>query len=231
MRIVDLNADLGEEITDDAALLAVVTSANLACGGHAGSAVIMREVCDRAAERGVAVGAQVSYVDRVNFGRRELDVAAATLRAQIAEQVALARECAAAAGIEVSYLKAHGALYHRTRHDGIQAAAVLGGVADAGGGLPVLGMAGELLTQAAAAGLRTVAEGFPDRAYDGDRLRPRDLPGALVVDSETIVANAVRLAASVESVCLHGDSPGAVGHARQVRAGLEAAGWTVRRFT
>ncbi|WP_300676955.1 LamB/YcsF family protein [Nocardioides sp.] len=227
MLTVDLNADLGEEITDDAGLMAVVTSANVACGYHAGSVAVMRAVCDLAAAGGVAVGAQVSYADRENFGRVELDVDAAVLTEQIADQVGLLREAATAAGIEVTYLKAHGALYHRTRRDAVQAAAVLAGAA----GLPVLGMPGELLTQARAEGRRTIAEGFPDRAYDGEQLRPRDQPGALVSAEPQIIANAVRLATSgVESLCLHGDSPGAVEHARAVRAALEAEGWALRSF-
>jgi 5-oxoprolinase (ATP-hydrolysing) subunit A len=223
---VDLNADLGEEITDDEALLQVVTSANVACGYHAGSIEIMRRVCELAAERGVAVGAQVSYADRDGFGRIELDVDAITLREQVADQVGVLSECAAEAGLAVTYVKPHGALYHRTRRDPEQAAAVLSG----SGTLPVLSMPGELLSLAVAADRATVHEGFPDRAYDGDQLRPRDQPGALVTDETLICANAVRLASEVDSLCLHGDSPGAVAHAHAVRRALEAAGWTLRGF-
>src|SRR5690349_16112690 len=109
---IDLNADLGEEVTDDAALLAVVTSANVACGYHAGSAAIMRAVCAEAAARGVAVGAQVSYDDRTHFGRAALDVDHDVLRDQVADQVGTLGEIAAAAGTTVRYLKPHGALYH-----------------------------------------------------------------------------------------------------------------------
>ncbi|UDY22411.1 5-oxoprolinase subunit PxpA [Nocardioides sp. Kera G14] len=219
--LVDLNADLGEEVTDDAALLSLVTSANVACGGHAGSLAIMREVCAVASERGVSVGAQVSYVDRANFGRVELDVAPSVLEEQVAEQVGLLSACAAEAGTTVRYVKPHGALYHRTRRDPAQAAAVLAG----SGALPVLGMPGALLSQAATAGRQVLLEGFPDRAYDGDQLRPRDRPGALVTEEASIVASALSLAAGVRSLCLHGDSPGAVAHARAVRAALEGAGW------
>jgi UPF0271 protein len=219
--VVDLNADLGEEVTDDDALLAVVTSANVACGYHAGSPAIMRAVCATAAARGVSVGAQVSYADRENFGRVELDVEPDLLREQVADQVGLLSTIASAEGVEVRYLKPHGALYHRTRDDAAQAAAVLAG----SGRLPVLGMPGALLDLAADAGRETILEGFPDRAYDGDRLRPRDRPGAVLTDEAAIVAQALGLAGSVRSLCLHGDTPGAVAHARAVRAALEGAGW------
>jgi UPF0271 protein len=222
---VDLNADLGEEITDDAGLLAVVTSANLACGFHAGNAAIMRAVCAEAARLGVTVGAQVSYADRENFGRVPLDVPYETLRAQVAEQVGTLSAIAAAEGVVVGYVKPHGALYHRTMDDPAQAAAVL----DGSGTLPVLGMPGSLWEQAVAAGRAVWHEGFPDRGYDeGGRLLPRGEPGALVTDEDAIVGNALALAERVDSLCLHGDSPGAVEHARAVRAALEAAGWRLR---
>jgi 5-oxoprolinase (ATP-hydrolysing) subunit A len=224
---VDLNADLGEEITDDAGLLAVVTSANVACGFHAGGPTIMRVVCAESARRGVVVGAQVSYADRPNFGRAELDVRFEILREQVAEQVGALTAIAAHEGIPVSYLKPHGALYHRTLDDPEQAAAVLAG----SGTLPILGMAGSLLAQAEAAGRAVWHEGFPDRGYDDHgRLVPRSQPGALVTDEDAIVANAFALAPRVDSLCLHGDSPGAVRHADAVRTALEDAGWTLRPF-
>jgi UPF0271 protein len=226
-RTVDLNADLGEEVTDDEGLLAVVTSANVACGYHAGSARVMRVVCAMAAERGVVVGAQVSYADRENFGRVALDVPHDVLREQVADQVGTLVEVARECGTEVRYLKPHGALYHRTLDDAEQAAAVLAGSAS----LPVLGMPGELLHQARATGRRVHLEGFPDRGYGADgRLLPRDRPGAVLSDEVGIAARAVELAVSVESVCLHGDTPGAVAHARAVRQALEGAGWVLRAF-
>lgn len=224
--IVDLNADLGEEVTDDEGLLAVVTSANVACGYHAGNAETMRRVCAAAVERGVAIGAQVSYLDRPGFGRVELEVEYDVLRDQVADQVGILRDIAVAEGGDVVYLKPHGALYHRTRRDALQAAAVL----DGSGSLGVLGMPGELLTIARRLGRSTWLEGFPDRAYDGEALRPRDQPGALITDEAGIVAQALELAPRVRSLCLHGDSPGAVVHARAVRTALEAAGWTLRSF-
>jgi 5-oxoprolinase (ATP-hydrolysing) subunit A len=223
---LDLNADLGEEVTDDEALLEVVSSANVACGYHAGNRDIMRAVCAAAARRGVSVGAQVSYDDRENFGRVALDVAPDLLREQVADQVGTLSSIAAAEGISVRYLKPHGALYHRVIDDEEQARAVL----DGSGELPVLGMAGGVVLDLARSDGRTVLlEGFPDRAYGDDgRLVPRDQPGAVLSDSDTIAANAVELARSVDSVCVHGDSPGAVGHARAVRRALEGAGWVLR---
>ncbi len=224
---VDLNADLGEEVTDDAGLLAVVTSANVACGYHAGSPAIMREVCEQAAVRGVAVGAQVSYADRENFGRVELDVPVETLRDQVAHQVGLLAEIAAAAGTRVTYVKPHGALYHRVAVDHGQADAVLAG----SGELPVLGLPGSVILDLARGAGRAVRhEGFPDRTYTAEgRLAPRDQPDAVLTDTDRIVRQALDLARAVDSLCLHGDTPGAVAHAAEVRRRLEAAGFHLRR--
>ncbi len=224
-KTVDLNADLGEEVTDDAALLAIVTSANVACGYHAGNAAIMAAVCAEAARLGVSVGAQVSYDDRASFGRVARDVPYAVLRDQVADQVGTLSAIAVAAGTVVRYLKPHGALYHRVLDDEEQARAVLDGSAD----LPVLGMPGRLLALAAEAGRVVFHEGFPDRGYTPDgRLVPRSEPGALVTDESRIVAQALALAATVDSVCLHGDSPDAVAHAVAVRRGLAAGGLVLR---
>jgi 5-oxoprolinase (ATP-hydrolysing) subunit A len=224
---IDLNADLGEEVTDDEALLAVVTSANVACGYHAGNRAVMRAVCAEAARLGVTLGAQVSYDDRENFGRVELAVPYDVLREQVADQVGVLAEIAAAEGTGVRYVKPHGALYHRVLDDEAQARAVL----DGSGDLPVLGMPGELLRLAAAAGRAVFREGFPDRGYAEDgRLLPRSVPGALVEDPDQVVAQALALAARVDSVCLHGDSPGALTHALAVRRALEAADYVLRPF-
>ena len=231
-RSVDLNADLGEEVTDDRALLEVVTSANVACGFHAGNPAVMRAVCEAAAARGVRVGAQVSYRDREGFGRRAMDVPPATLAAQVAEQVTTLSEIAEACGTALSYVKPHGALYNRVVDDDEQARAVLAG----SGSLPVLGLpGGRLLELAAAAGRRVFTEGFPDRAYDERpdgtrRLRPRDRPGAVIHDPAEIADRAVALAVDVDSVCVHGDGPTAVEAARAVRTALLSAGFTVGPF-
>jgi 5-oxoprolinase (ATP-hydrolysing) subunit A len=231
-RAVDLNADLGEEVTDDDALLLVVTSANVACGYHAGGPEVMRAVCEGAAPRGVRIGAQVSYLDREGFGRRPRDVPADVLAQQVADQVGVLTEIARACGTYVSYVKPHGALYNRVVDDADQAAAVLTG----SGTLPVLGLpGGRLLALAEARGRRTFREGFPDRAYaeapDGAvRLMPRDRPGAVLHDPEEIAERAVALAPGVDSLCVHGDGPTAVAAARAVRAALQSRGFTVRAF-
>ena len=230
MRTIDLNADLGEGVTDDRGLLSLVTSANVACGYHAGDDEIMRVVCAEAAARGVAVGAQVSYDDRENFGRRHLDVPFDTLREQVAHQVGMLDLIARAEGTEVSYLKPHGALYNRVVHDEEQARAVLSGSGD----LPVLGLPGSIFLELAAAlGREVHLEGFPDRAYTPEgRLVPRDRPGAVHHEPSVIAARALDMARSgeVSSVCVHGDSPGAVQSAAEVRRTLESAGLTLRSF-
>lgn len=230
MAAIDLNADLGEGVTDDAGLLAVVSSANVACGYHAGDRATMRRVCELAVARGVVLGAQVSYDDRANFGRVPRDVAPRVLSEQVAHQVGMLAEAAAAAGGRVSYLKPHGALYNRVVHDEEQAEAVLAG----SGSLPVLGLPGGALLRLAEAGGRVVhREGFPDRGYTAEgTLVPRGQPGALIEDPDRIAARAVELVVSsrLSSVCVHGDSPRAVRAAAQVRAALVSAGFAVRAF-
>jgi 5-oxoprolinase (ATP-hydrolysing) subunit A len=224
---VDLNADLGEEVTDDAGLLAVVTSANVACGFHAGTPATMRTVCAEAARRGVVVGAQVSYRDRAGFGRVPRDLDFDELRDQVAEQVGLLSDIARAEGTRVRYLKPHGALYHRVTDDPEQAAAVLAGSLD----LPVLAFPGSLLlARAAEAGRAPYEEGFPDRRYAEGRLVDRGRPGAVLQDAEQIARQAVALAPHVASLCVHGDSPDAVAHAHAVRRALTAAGYRLRSF-
>ncbi|MGY2875197.1 5-oxoprolinase (ATP-hydrolyzing) subunit A [Marmoricola sp. URHA0025 HA25] len=229
-RTIDLNADLGEGVTDDAGLLAVVTSANVACGFHAGDAELMRTVCAAAAARGVVVGAQVSYLDREGFGRRPTEVAGEVLEGWVAEQIETLAGIAAAAGVEVTYVKPHGALYNRVVDDADQAAAVLRG----SGTLPVLGLPGStLLRLAEARGRVVVPEGFPDRGYTAEgRLVPRSEPGALVHGAEAVAANAVALAegGEVRTVCVHGDSPDAVATAQAVRTALIAAGYELRAW-
>jgi UPF0271 protein len=228
---VDLNADVGEGFPDDVRLLDVVTSANVACGFHAGSAETMRAVCAAAAERGVAIGAHPSYRDRQGFGRRDLDVPLDTLRADVAEQLAALTGIAAGEGAEVTYVKPHGALYTRAIGDGEVARAIVDAVVDYG--VAMLAWPGsELFDQARAAGLETYAEGFADRGYANGRLVPRGEPGALLAAPEA-ASQAVELARAgeVRSICVHGDSPGAADLAAQVRAALTAAGLTVRRFT
>ena len=227
---VDLNADVGEGFADDERLLDVVTSANVACGFHAGSTETMRAVCTAAASRGVAVGAHPSYRDRAGFGRRALDVEPESLRVDVAEQVETLAGIAVAEGAAVSYLKPHGALYTRAIADDEVAAAIVAAARDHG--LAVLAWPGsELLEQARDAGLRAVAEGFADRGYANESLVPRDQPGALL-DADAAAAQAVALlrAGEVRSICVHGDTPGAAALATHVRAALVEAGISLRRF-
>ncbi|MBT2504896.1 LamB/YcsF family protein [Streptomyces sp. ISL-98] len=248
---IDLNADLGEgfgrwRLTDDEQLLSVVTSANVACGFHAGDAATMRRVCDLAAEHGVRIGAQVSYRDLAGFGRRSMDVPSDELTAEIAYQIGALEVFARAAGAPVSYVKPHGALYNRVVHDEEQATAVISGVLLAGGSLPVLGLPGSrLLDIADKAGLPVVPEAFADRAYTAEgTLVPRGQDGAVVTDPGAVVERSVSMArfgvvtshcgqpvgVRARSLCLHGDTPGAVGLARRVRSRLEDAGVRVEAF-
>lgn len=251
-RRIDLNSDVGEgfghwALGDDEALLEVVTSANVACGFHAGDPSTIRRVCRLAAARGVAVGAQVSYRDLAGFGRRFVDVPTHELTDEILYQLAALDGIARAEGTRVTYVKPHGALYHAAaaRADHAQAV-VRAAVAHAGERLTVLGPPGsELLGLAQEAGLATVAEGFTDRAYTRDGgLVPRGTLGAVLTDEAQVVAQAVRLATQgrvraddgsevavpVESLCLHGDTPGAAGLAHAVRAGLQGAGVQIAPF-
>ncbi|MFF7738240.1 5-oxoprolinase subunit PxpA [Streptomyces sp. NPDC007984] len=251
MTSIDLNADLGEgfgrwRLTDDEQLLSVVTSANVACGFHAGDAVTMRRVCELAAERGVRIGAQVSYRDLAGFGRRAMDVPPSELAAEVAYQIGALEVFARAAGARVAYVKPHGALYNRVVHDEEQAAAVVDGVLLADAALPVLGLPGSrLLELAGKAGLPVVGEAFADRAYtDTGTLVPRGVEGAVVADPEAVVERSVSMARSGEvvarsgtrievrarSLCLHGDTPGAVDLARRVRERLTACGVRVEAF-
>ncbi|MGW3199524.1 LamB/YcsF family protein [Streptomyces sp. NPDC001118] len=249
--MIDLNADLGEgfgrwTLTDDDALLSVVTSANVACGFHAGDPSVMRRVCDLAAARGVRIGAQVSYRDLAGFGRRAMDVPADELAAETAYQIGALRVFAQAAGAEVAYVKPHGALYNRTVHDAEQAAAVVAGVRLAGGALPVLGLPGSpLLTAAEEVGLTAVPEAFADRAYTpAGTLVPRREPDAVVSDEDAVVRRALAFAmhgaveavdgttvpVAARSLCVHGDTPGAARIAVRVREALTAAGVEVGAF-
>ncbi|EFQ81774.1 LamB/YcsF family protein [Aeromicrobium marinum DSM 15272] len=232
---VDLNADLGESVErwesgEDLALLDVVTSANVCCGAYAGDEGLMFATCLAAAERGVAIGAQVGYPDREGFGRRPQDPDHDELVRQVREQVDLLAEIADETGATVAYVKPHGALYHAVTSDEAQSAAVVEAVAPYG--LPLLGLPHALaLSRARAEGLPVVVEGFADRAYtpSGD-LVPRSDPGAVLHDRAAVAAQAVRLLGTVDSICLHSDSPGAVDLAGAVRAALERAGATIGPF-
>lgn len=248
---LDLNADLGEgfgvwRLGDDDALLEVVSSANVACGAHAGDPSTMRAVCRRAAELGVTVGAHVGYPDLAGFGRRFLDMEPARLRDEVVAQIGVLQAFASLAGTAVAYVKPHGALFTAIVDHRAQAAAVAAGVAELCPGLPVLGLPdSRWLDAAGEAGLRPVPEAYADRGYTrAGRLVARSEPGALVTDPAVVVARIVelartgtvaavdgtRVAVAARSVCVHGDTPGAVGTATALRSGLLTAGITIEAF-
>lgn len=252
MPSVDLNADLAEgfgvwELGDDAAMLDIVTSANLACGFHAGNPVGLARTCRAAAERGVRIGAQVGYFDLAGFGRRRIEVAPAELTADVIYQIGALQALARAAGSELGYVKPHGALYNTIVTDREQARAVAEAVCAVNPGLPVLGLSGSVFfEESARLGLRTVAEAFADRAYRPDgTLLPRGNAGAVLHDPDQIARRVLSMVETgtvtaddgtvisidVESVCVHGDSPGAVGIAAAVRERLAAGDVTVAAFT
>lgn len=251
MKTIDLNSDLGESygawrMGDDAAMLEVVSSANVACGFHAGDPAGILRTVKAAAHRGVAIGAHVSYPDLAGFGRRDMDIAPADLTADVVYQIGALTGLATAVGAEVRYVKPHGALYNRIAVDAVQAAAVIAALKAVDPTLVLMGLAGApILDQARAAGLAVVAEAYADRAYTpAGHLVPRREAGAVLHDVPLIAARMVRLATEgvveaidgsviridAQSICVHGDSPGAVAIAREVRGRLEAAGIAIAPF-
>lgn len=249
---IDLNADLGEgfgvwQLGDDDAMLDLVTSANIACGFHAGDPAGLARVCRSAAERGVRIGAQVGYRDLAGFGRRFLDVDAEDLFADVVYQIGALQALAHAVGSAVTYVKPHGALYNTIVADAAQAMAVAEAVHAVDPGLPVLGLTGsEFFAAADRLGLRTVSEAFADRAYRADgQLVARREPGSVLHDVDQIADRVVAMVRTglvtavdgssitigAESVCVHGDSPGATRIASTLRARLQAEGIELAAFT
>jgi UPF0271 protein len=249
--VIDLNVDIAEgfgawRIADDDALLAVVSSANVACGFHAGDPGTIRRACVTAVAHGVSIGAQVSYRDLAGFGRRFMDVPPAELVDDLLYQMAALQGMAAVAGGRLAYVKPHGALYNAIATHEEQAAAVVEAVRTFDASLAVLGMPGSRwLALAEEAGLETVAEAFADRAYTPDgRLVSRREPGAVLHDPAVVAERAVRfategtvvaidgsvLAMPARSICVHSDTPGAVELVRAVRDGMAAAGVRVESF-
>lgn len=248
---IDLNSDLGEgfgawKMGDDATMLGIVSSANIACGFHAGDPRGILTTLREAAARGVAVGAHVSYPDLAGFGRRPMDVAPEDLTADVIYQIGALQGLARAAGTRVTYVKPHGALYNTIAQDAGQADAVIAALLALDPGLTLMGLAGApILARARAAGLRVVAEAFADRAYTatGALMSRRD-PGAVLHDPALVAARMLRLATDgvidaadgtplqlqADSICIHGDSPDAVAMARQIRATLLAHGVTIAPF-
>lgn len=251
MTTIDLNSDLGEgfgawSMGDDGAMLDVVSSANVACGFHAGDPTIMLDTCRTAADRGVAVGAHVAYRDLAGFGRRPVHVTPDELYADVVHQLGALVATARVAGAAVTYVKPHGALYNTACADPVQAEAVTRAVADVDPALAVLALPGsELLLAAGRHGLRAVREVFADRAYEPDgSLVPRSRPGSVLHDPEVVATRVLRMVTDgvvtavdgsdvpvqVDSVCVHGDSPDAVAMARAIRAVLTAHEVTIAPF-
>jgi len=248
---VDLNADVGESfgawtMGDDRALMESITSANIACGGHAGDPVVMRRTVRLAREHGVAAGAHPGFADLQGFGRRELRMAPDDVEALVLAQVGALAAIARAEGVTLRHVKPHGALYNMAARDTALADAIARAVKAFDPGLVLFGLAGSLLIHAGeAAGLRTASEVFADRSYlpDGG-LVARTVAGAVVHDATMVVdravqmvrdgsvmaANGARIRLRAETICLHGDTPGAAALARDVRRGLEANGVEVRAF-
>ena len=251
MRKIDLNADLGEgfgpwTMGDDAAMLDVVTSANIACGGHAGDPEVMFATLQAAAARGVVAGAHPGFADREGFGRRVIPMPPEAIARMVAAQIGALQGVAALAGVTLRHVKAHGALANLAADRADVAAAIAAAVAAMPGRLTLLAISGtELEVQARRAGIPVAAEVFADRAYRADgRLVPRGQPGAVIHDPAEAAARMLRfvetgrmpvlaggeVALDAQSICVHGDSPDAVALARAVRAALEGAGLTLSPF-
>ncbi|OJF93696.1 LamB/YcsF family protein [Pararhizobium antarcticum] len=251
MTSIDLNSDLGESygawaMGDDAAMLAIVSSANVACGFHAGDPVGILKTVRAAAENGVSIGAHVSYPDRVGFGRRDMDVTSDELIADVIYQIGALKGLAASAGVTVGYVKPHGALYNRIAHDPKQGQAVIDAIMAIDPSLVLMGLAGApILDLARKSGLAVVAEAFADRAYTPDgQLVSRREPGSVLHDTQAIARRMLQLAKTgtleaidgstikvdAQSICVHGDSPGAVAIAQEIRRTFEADGIMVSSF-
>ena len=251
MSVIDLNSDLGESLGawsmgDDAAMLDIVSSANVACGFHAGDPAGILATLKAAHARGVSVGAHVAYPDLLGFGRRNMDVASADLVADVIYQIGALQGLAQAAGTRITYVKPHGALYNTIAHDSAQALDVITAIRDVDANLALVALAGSPLVRwAQAAGLRVIAEAFADRAYTPEgTLVSRREKGAVLHDATLVAQRMLRLVregvveaidgslarVDAQSICVHGDSPGAVEMARAVRMALESDGVVVRSF-
>jgi 5-oxoprolinase (ATP-hydrolysing) subunit A len=251
MTTIDLNSDVGESfgrwtLGDDAAMFRSVSSANVACGFHAGDPSVIRRTCREAAAAGVVIGAHVGYRDLAGFGRRFLDISPGELADDVVYQIGALRALASAEGARVQYVKPHGGLYNAIVTHTAQARAVVDAVKSVDPGLPIMGLPGsEVLRLAEEAGLRAVTEAFADRAYNPDgTLVSRSLPGAVLEDPDQVAEHVLRMATEsavrtidgsvlkihAESICVHGDSPGAVAMATAVKSALGNAGVSIGAF-
>lgn len=250
-RTIDLNADLGEYsgssgAASDDAILDLVSSANIACGAHAGDEEVMKRTVEAATRRGVSIGAHPGYPDREGFGRREMTLAPAALREEIIEQIELLATVCGRAGARMRYVKPHGALYNAGARDRAIAAVIAESVSTIDPKLVLLGLDGsELLREGTLAGLTVASEAFADRVYLSDgTLLPRDRAGAVLHDAESVAArslamvsdhyvNAVdgtRLIIHPDSLCVHGDNPDALWLISGTKSALEKAGFMIRPF-
>ena len=248
---IDLNADIGEYTgTSGAALddiiLDVVSSASIACGGHAGDLEVMQRTVDSAAKRGVAIGAHPSYPDHENFGRREMQIAEEELEAELVSQIEALAECCANAGTPLRYVKPHGALYNVAARNDEVARVIVRAVQRVNPSLALLGLADStMIYEAERAGLTVACEAFADRAYLANgTLLSRDRPGSVLRDADAVARRAlviardqyvetidgVRLEVKADSLCIHGDNPEALALVKATRAALEAAGFVIRPF-
>lgn len=245
---VDLNCDIGESfgrysLGQDEAILPKVTSANVACGFHAGDPLVMTQTVKLAAVRGVAVGAHPSYPDLQGFGRRNMDLAPDEVKAMVLYQIGALAGVARAAGVELEHVKPHGALYNQAAKDKVLAKAIAEGVAAFSRELILVGLAGSaLVAEGATLGLKVANEGFPDRAYNPDgTLRSRKETGAVLESADAVAANAVRLVKQgilfegqpvpIDTLCIHGDNDDALAFAIAARQALQAEGIAVARLT
>ncbi|CAM4008954.1 LamB/YcsF family protein [Bordetella muralis] len=251
MTQIDLNSDLGESLGawkmgDDTAMLRIVSSANVACGFHAGDAAGILATLKAAHTHGVAVGAHVAYPDLAGFGRRNMDISSADLVADVIYQIGALQGLARAAGTRVTYVKPHGALYNTIAHDSRQGNDVITAILEIDPSLYLVGLAGSpLVAQARDRGVRVIAEAFADRAYTPQgTLVSRREPGAVLHDPALVARRMLRLVEDgvvetsdgsltrlqADSICVHGDSPGAIEMARAVRLALEQAGVRIQAF-
>ncbi|CAM3974078.1 LamB/YcsF family protein [Xenorhabdus thuongxuanensis] len=251
IKTIDLNSDLGESfgqwrMGNDEEILGIVSSANVACGFHAGDPVGILQSLKTAQKNDVAIGAHVSYPDLVGFGRRKMDIANHELTADVIYQIGALQGLATAAGTKVSYVKPHGALYNTIVNDEYQAIAVIEGILAIDPNLALVGLAGSnILKLAQERGLRTIAEAFADRAYtsQGELVSRREM-GSVLHDADLVAQRMLQLVTEggvesidgkfapiqADSICVHGDTPGAVAMAKQVKAVLQQAGMTIRPF-
>lgn len=236
MHVVDLNCDLGEGAAHDEALMTLITSANIACGGHAGDEKTMRRTLGLAQRFGVAAGAHPGYADRANFGRKELGLTASEIEIQVTQQIRTLQTLASEGGVALTHVKAHGALYHRAAEDEGVASALIRAMRTVRADLALYAPAKSMLAEyGRAAGFRVAEEVFADRGYDIEgRLIPRGELGAILSDPAIAAAQAVRLVTEdgrqVDTVCLHGDGLAPLEFARRVRDVLLRNGIALRRF-